>query len=135
MNVAYKDLWIVNHYFHQIRVTIGDFIQKYITRNLVTIYCVKHMSKETAPEMKFAINPVKKKPTRKYRKGSKYDPIIEDFVKANIPLAEIEVEGKTASYLSTQLGKRLEDNKKLAHISVSTANGMCYLENSKASKE
>jgi len=92
------------------------------------------MTEKAAPEMDFKINPVKKKPTRKYRKGSKYDPILEGFAKANIPLAEIEVEGKTASYLSTQLGKRLEDNKKLAHISVSTANGMCYLENSKAPK-
>ncbi len=82
-------------------------------------------------DMKFTINPVKKKPTRKYRKGSKYDPVIANFVKANVPLVEVEVEGKTASYLSTQLGKRLEDNPKLAHISVSTANGMCYLENSK----
>ncbi len=89
------------------------------------------MTETPVQEMKFAINPVKKKPTRKYRKGSKYDAILEGFVKANIPLAEIEVEGKTASYLSTQLGKRLEDNKKLAHISVSTANGMCYLENNK----
>ncbi len=87
--------------------------------------------KTTVPEMKFTVNPVKKKPTRKYRKGSKYDAIVEGFVKANIPLAEVEVEGKTASYLSTQLGKRLEDNSNLAHISVSTANGMCYLENSK----
>lgn len=93
------------------------------------------MAKPETQEMKFAINPVKKKPTRKYRKGSKYDVIVEGFVKANIPLAEVEVEGKTASYLSTQLGKRLEDNKKLVHISVSTANGMCYLENSKAKAE
>jgi len=89
------------------------------------------MAKPETQELKFEIKAVKKKPTRKYRKGSKYDAILEGFVTANVPLAEIEVEGKTASYLSTQLSKRLEDNTKLAHISVSTANGMCYLENSK----
>lgn len=89
------------------------------------------MVDNVAPEMKFTVKPVSKKPTRKYRKGSKYDAIITGFVEANVPLAEVEVKDKTASYLSTQLGKRLEDNDKLAHISVSTANGMCYLENSK----
>ena len=31
-------------------------------------------------QVDFKITPVEKKPTRKYRKGSKYDPIIDAFL-------------------------------------------------------
>ena len=89
------------------------------------------MSEETPNTMAFTVKAVETKPTRKYRKGSKYDAVIQGFIDAKVPLAEIEIEGKTASYIATQLNKRLEDNKKLAHISVSTANKTAYLENSK----
>ena len=92
------------------------------------------MGTDTPAKVEYTFNPISKKPTRKYRKGSKYDPILEGFIKSGHALAEVSVEGKTASYLKTQLKNRLDDNSKLAHITVSTANGQCYLENSKAGK-
>ena len=84
-------------------------------------------------ETAFKVTPIEKKPSRSYRKGSKYDAMLDAFIKANIPLAKIEAEGKTANYLNTNLRKRI-DARELKGISVSTTNGECYLENANVKK-
>ena len=77
-------------------------------------------------EVKFKLKPIQRKPRRRYRKGSKYDPILEAFIKGTDNLVEVTVEGKDANYLRTQLNKRIEVRKLKAKTSV--VNNVLYLE-------
>ena len=77
-------------------------------------------------EIKFDLKPVKKKPSRRYRKGSKYDPILDAFVKGTDTLVEVSVEGRDANYLRTQLNKRIE--AKGLNLKTSVVNNVLYLE-------
>ena len=79
-------------------------------------------------EIKFVLSPVEKKPTRKYRKGSKYDPIIDKFMSAKYELVKIEVADKDANYLRTQLKKRIDARDMNGKIEVSVVNNVTYLE-------
>jgi hypothetical protein len=78
-------------------------------------------------EVRFNLVPVDEKPTRKYRKGSKYDPVIDTFMNGEDSLVAVEVPGKDANYLRTQLNKRI-DARNLPGIKVSVVNNICYLE-------
>jgi len=79
-------------------------------------------------DVKFDLKPVDKKPSRKYRKGSKYDPIIDSFMKNNHDLVKVEVPGKDANYLRTQLKKRIDARDIQDKIEVSVVNNIAYLE-------
>ena len=78
-------------------------------------------------EVKFSFKPRKTKPTRKHRKGSKYDPILDAFMEGTDNLVEATVPGKDANYLRTQLNKRIEA-KGLKVIKTSVVNNVLYLE-------
>jgi len=78
--------------------------------------------------IEFSLKPVEKKPSRKYRKGSKYDPIIEAFVDSTDALVEVKVEGKDANYLRTQLNKRIEVKDIKDQVKTSVVNNVLYLE-------
>ncbi len=78
-------------------------------------------------DMPFELKPVSEKPSRRYRKGSKYDPILDAFVSGMNSLVTVDVEGKDANYLRTQLNKRIEA-KNLSGLKVSVVNNTCYLE-------
>ena len=78
-------------------------------------------------EVKFNLKPVSEKPSRRYRKGSKYDPIIDAFMEGEEDLVEVNVSGRDANYLRTQLNKRI-DARNLRNIKVSVVNNVCYLE-------
>ena len=75
----------------------------------------------------FNLQPVSEKPTRKYRKGSKYDPILDAFISGVNDLVAVTVDGKDANYLRTQLNKRI-DARNLSGVKVSVVNNVCYLE-------
>lgn len=77
-------------------------------------------------EIKFDLKPVEEKPSRQYRKGSKYDPILDAFMEGEANLVEVSMEGKDASYLRIQLNKRIEARELGAKVSV--VNNVCYLE-------
>ena len=77
--------------------------------------------------VKFDLKPMAEKPTRRYRKGSKYDPILDEFMKGEDDLVEVHVEDKDGNYLRTQLNKRIE-TRKLKGVKVSVINNLCYLE-------
>jgi hypothetical protein len=77
-------------------------------------------------EVSFDLSPVEKKPSRKYRKGSKYDPILDKFLKDRNKLVLLEVAGKEANYVRTQLKKRIE--ARVLKIDISVTNGKVYLE-------
>jgi len=79
-------------------------------------------------ELKFDLKPVKKKPSRRYRKGSKYDPIIDAFIKSSDELVEVKVEGRDANYLRTQLNKRIEARDLKDRVKTSVVNNVLYLE-------
>jgi len=78
-------------------------------------------------EVKFDLKPVDEKPSRRYSKGSKYDPVIDTFMESDETLVTVDVEGKDANYLRTQLNKRIEA-RKLTGIKVSVVNNVAYLE-------
>ncbi len=78
-------------------------------------------------DISFNLQPVSKKPSRKYRKGSKYDPILDAFRSGTNNLVAVSVPGKDANYLRTQLNKRI-DARKLSDVKVSVVNNVCYLE-------
>ena len=78
-------------------------------------------------EISFNLEPVDEKPSRRYRKGSKYDPVIDAFVEGDENLVVVAVENKDANYLRTQLNKRI-DARNLRGVKVSVVNNACYLE-------
>ena len=78
-------------------------------------------------DVSFTLEPVSEKPTRKYRKGSKYDPLLDAFTSGTNNLVAVTVEGKDANYLRTQLNKRIEA-RNLSRVKVSVVNNVCYLE-------
>ncbi len=78
-------------------------------------------------EVRFDLTPVTEKPSRRYRKGSKYDPVLDSFLNRTAELVEVSVEGKDANYLRTQLNKRIEA-RNLRNVKVSVVNNVCYLE-------
>ncbi len=78
-------------------------------------------------DITFNLQPVEEKPTRKYRKGSKYDPLLDAFLSGINNLVAVNVEGKDANYLRTQLNKRVEA-RNITNVKVSVVNNVCYLE-------
>jgi len=79
-------------------------------------------------DIPFKLVDVEKKPSRKYRKGSKYDPIIDKFLNGKSGLVKVEVTGKDANYLRTQLKKRIDARELNSKIEVSVVNNIAYLE-------
>jgi len=77
-------------------------------------------------EVSFDLSPVETKPSRKYRKGSKYDPILDKFLEDKNKLVVVEVAGKEANYVRTQLKKRID--AKGLKLNVTVANNKVYLE-------
>lgn len=78
-------------------------------------------------EFSYSLTPVEEKPPRRYRKGSKYDPIIDEFMAGNEGLVAVDVEGKDPNYVRTQLKKRIEA-RRLSGLKVSVVNDVAYLE-------
>ena len=74
----------------------------------------------------FNLTPVADKPLRRYRKGSKYDPILDAFLEGEARLVEVSLAGKEANYLRIRLNKRIKDRK--LRVRVSAVNNKCYLE-------
>jgi len=77
--------------------------------------------------VKFDLTPLTEKPTRRYRKGSKYDPILDSFMEGEADLVEVSIEGKETNYIRTQLNKRIEA-RALEDVKVSVINNVVYLE-------
>lgn len=75
----------------------------------------------------FDLSPIDEKPSRKhYRKGSKYDPIIDKFLEDKHNLVTVEVAGREANYIRTQLKKRVDARD--LKVDVSVVNNKVYLE-------
>ncbi|MFB0558696.1 MAG: hypothetical protein ACETVY_06235 [Candidatus Bathyarchaeia archaeon] len=79
-------------------------------------------------DLKFELKPVDKKPSRRYRKGSKYDPVLDAFMEGEDTLVEVSLEGKDVNYLRMQLNKRIEARDLGDRVKVSVVNNVAYLE-------
>ena len=79
-------------------------------------------------EVKFDLSPVEKKPNRKYRKGSKYDPIIDKFLEGMNSLVSVEIKDRDANYVRTQLKKRIDARGLSDKVDISVVNNRTYLE-------
>ena len=77
-------------------------------------------------KIEYSMDPVEKKPNRRYRKGSKYDPILDAFLEHDADIVEVSVKNKDANYVRTQLKKRIDARE--LDIEVSVANNKTYLE-------
>jgi len=76
--------------------------------------------------IKFEMRKVEKKRPKTYHKGSVYDPIIDQFLESGEELVEISVEDKRASYVVTQLSRRIETRQ--LDIVASHGGDFVYLE-------
>jgi hypothetical protein len=79
-------------------------------------------------DVSFKLVDVEKKPNRKYRKGSKYDPIIDQFLKGKSKLSKVEIPGKDANYIRTQLKKRIDAREIGTQVEVAVINDVAYIE-------
>ena len=79
-------------------------------------------------DVKFDLSPVKEKPSRKYRKGSKYDPVIDKFLEGENDLVSVEIGDRDANYIRTQLKKRIDALGLADKVEVSVVNNKAYLE-------
>ena len=59
-------------------------------------------------EIRFQMRPVTEKRERKVKRGSIYDPLIDQFLESGHDLVEIEVEDKKPSYVAAMLKKRIQ---------------------------
>lgn len=85
------------------------------------------MSENTKKEMQFTLLDVKEKPNRAYKKGSKYDGILDSFNSSKSNLVKVELKDTESNYLRTQLHKRIT-SRKLSLVKVSVINDIVYLE-------
>ena len=76
--------------------------------------------------MEFKIEAVTEKPQREYKKGSKYDPILDQFISGDHNMVIVGVKGKDANYMRTQLTKRIE--KRGLSVNASVVNNQVYIE-------
>jgi hypothetical protein len=79
-------------------------------------------------DIEYELEPVEKKPHRRYRKGSKYDPLIDSFLNGQHNLVKVEAVGKDANYLRTLLKKRIDARDLSNKVEVSVVNNSTYLE-------
>ena len=79
-------------------------------------------------DLSFKLVDVEKKPDRRHRKGSKYDPIIDAFSEGGSSLVKVDIHGKDANYVRTQLKKRIDARELGKQIDVSIVNDVAYLE-------
>lgn len=77
--------------------------------------------------IEFELKAVKEKPSRKYRKGSKYDAVLDAFMEGAGKVSKVTIDGKDGNYIRTQLTKRI-DSRELMAVATSVVNSECYLE-------
>ncbi len=80
-------------------------------------------------KIQYEMKPVTVKRVRPRMSSSIFDPIITEFIDSEEDLVEITVEGRTTSYMKTQLIKRIE--KREIDVEVHLGYGVIYLEKKK----
>ena len=80
-------------------------------------------------KIQYEMKPVTEKQVMPRRSSSIFDPIINEFLKSEQDLVEITVEGRTTSYMKSQLKKRLATRG--IEVEVTLGYGVIYLEKKK----
>ena len=88
----------------------------------------RRSSKRGRSGMRFELKPVAEKPKRRFRKGSKYDPILDRFIEGEHDLVEVEVKNRNASYIRINLANRIKKRGLEDRVEASVVNGVLYLE-------
>ena len=78
-------------------------------------------------ELKFTLKPLKEEPkgTRKY--GSKYDPILDQFMESGHEIVEVALESRNLSGVKTALKKRIEKRGLKDRLEAGLRGGVLYL--------
>ena len=82
-------------------------------------------------EIRFQMRPVTEKRERKVKRGSIYDPLIDQFLESGHDLVEIEVEDKKPSYVAGMLKKRIQVRG--LELKATAVSDVVYLEKKPAS--
>jgi len=77
------------------------------------------------------MRPVTEKRERKVKRGSIYDPLIDQFLESGHDLVEIEVEDKKPSYVAGMLKKRIQVRG--LELKATAVSDVVYLEKNPAS--
>lgn len=78
-------------------------------------------------KIKYTLKTADEKAIRTTRTGSKYDPIVDEFIQSGDKLAEVEVEGIKNTTMRTALQKLL-DRREEKTVRAVTSAGIVYLE-------
>jgi ABC-type microcin C transport system permease subunit YejE len=76
----------------------------------------------------FTLSPVNDKPSRTYRKGSIYDPIIDEFLASDMNIVIVNAEKYNANYLRLQLMNRIVRRNLHSKLLASVVSDKTYLE-------
>jgi len=76
----------------------------------------------------FELKPVDERPKRRFKRGSKYDPIIDRFIMEKHDLVKVEAENRNSNYMRLQLAKLIESRGLGNLVKVSVVDGGLYLE-------
>jgi len=76
--------------------------------------------------VKYTLTPVDSKPSRKFNKPSKYDPILDKFLVGRDRVVTVKETGRNPNYLRMQLKKRIDARQ--LDFKVSVVEDEVYLE-------
>jgi len=67
-------------------------------------------------EKKYVIKPVEELPRRRMRRETVYDELVNDFLRSDVKLAEISIEGKTPKTIISGLRSRVKGKGVSVHL-------------------
>ena len=78
--------------------------------------------------MRFELKPVDERPKRSFKKGSKYNPIIDRFLIEKHDLVKVEVKDKNVGYIRYYLNRLIISRGMKDRVKASVVSGGVYLE-------
>jgi len=78
--------------------------------------------------MRFELKPVDERPKRSFKKGSKYNPIIDRFLIEKHDLVKVEVKDKNVGYIRYYLNRLIISRGMKDRVKASVVDGGIYLE-------
>jgi hypothetical protein len=74
-------------------------------------------------EMRFELKPVDERPKRRFKRGSKYDPIIDQFLMEDHDLVRVEVKDKDVGYMRINLNRLIISRGMKDRVKASVVDG------------
>jgi len=74
-------------------------------------------------EIRFELKPVDERPKRRFKRGSKYDPIIDRFLMENHDLVKVEVKDKDVGYMRINLNRLIISRGMKDRVKASVVDG------------